>query len=253
MRRYKLSAIEIAEGALLADIAVIFQLLWMFVPLAGELFRLLIPMLFTVLVLRRNLYAGAISLCVPVFIASVVTGPNVVSLIYVMLEGIGGLFLGVMMKHRARDLPILLLGTTGLAVALYALVFVLALLFGTPLAEIIHSLHHHYAQVVAAVGSAASHVGLAGVWQGAISPALTRVADFAFAYWLALLFVYCWAVSLPVNLVMYGLTNLLMRWLQYDVRPFPSGKLSRLMRWTTRRLVRRGVRWGILRRRGAIA
>ena len=58
MRHGRLSPIEIAEGALLADVAVIFQLLWLYLPVVGGFFRVLIPVVFTVLVLRRRLQAG---------------------------------------------------------------------------------------------------------------------------------------------------------------------------------------------------
>ena len=52
-----LKAIEIAEGALLADVAVILQLLITYLPLpAGHtVFRILIFVVYTILVLRRGL------------------------------------------------------------------------------------------------------------------------------------------------------------------------------------------------------
>lgn len=257
MTRRTLSAIEIAEGALLADVAVIFQLIWMYLPVVGLFFRVLIPIVFTVVVLRRNLYAGIMALCVALFIAGVITGPNIIDLIYLLLEGIGGLFLGVMMKRRAPDIAILLLGTTGLAVALYGLIFFLALLFGTPLADILRTLHRDYAQAVAAVGSAMSQVGLGGWWRQGIYPLLNSVVNLAFAYWWALLFVENWAVALPVNIFMYYVTNVFARLLGYDVRPFPGGKIDRLIRWITRRLVRQGIKRGLLKPRvsrgGAVA
>src|SRR5205085_890588 len=45
----KLSAIEIAEGALLADIAVIFQLLSLYLPIGKSFLRILIPIVFTII------------------------------------------------------------------------------------------------------------------------------------------------------------------------------------------------------------
>ena len=62
----KLNAIEIAEGALLANIAVIFQLLALYLPVGGIVFALLVPTVFTVLVLRRGFYASIMGLCAPV-------------------------------------------------------------------------------------------------------------------------------------------------------------------------------------------
>ena len=69
----KLSAIEIAEGALLADIAVVFQLLVHYLPFIGIYFTLLVPTVFTILVLRRGFYASVISLCVAAFIIGILT------------------------------------------------------------------------------------------------------------------------------------------------------------------------------------
>ena len=50
-----MSAIEIAEGALLADIAVLFQLAVIYLPVIDLLTRFEIPIVLAVLVLRRGL------------------------------------------------------------------------------------------------------------------------------------------------------------------------------------------------------
>ena len=50
----RLTAIEIAEGALIADIAVVFQLLVHYLPIGGMYFTLLVPVVFTILLLRRT-------------------------------------------------------------------------------------------------------------------------------------------------------------------------------------------------------
>ena len=71
----RLSAIEIAEGALLADICVIFQLLVTYLPVGGDFFRVLIFVVFAILVLRRGLYVGIMAMFVALFITGIVTGP----------------------------------------------------------------------------------------------------------------------------------------------------------------------------------
>jgi uncharacterized protein YybS (DUF2232 family) len=238
MSRQRLSAIEIAEGALLADVVVIFQVIWMYIPVVGVFFRILIPVVFTILVLRRNLYAAIMSLCVAVFLASVVTGPNIIDLIYLALEGIGGLFLGVTMRYRARDSIIILLGTTGLGVSIYALFFFIAALLGTPLNEIIASFHRTYTHAVAAANFSAGQVGLGGLWQHTLFPPINQFVEWAFTYWAALFFAYNWLTALPVMLVMYYVTNSLVRLLGYEVRPFPGGWVHRLLRRIDRRLLR---------------
>src|SRR5947209_3218825 len=89
----KLNAIEIAEGALLADIAIIFQLLIMYLPVGGDVFRFLIPIVFAILVLRRGFYVGIIGLCVAVFVTGLLTGIGPV--ILMLFEAGTGLFLGL--------------------------------------------------------------------------------------------------------------------------------------------------------------
>src|SRR5712691_9862623 len=98
----RLSAIEIAEGALLADIGVIFQLLVTYLPIGGDFFRFLIPVVFAIIVLRRGLYVGSMSLTVAAFISGIIAGPGLV--ILMLIEGLAGLFLGVTMKYRLPDL-----------------------------------------------------------------------------------------------------------------------------------------------------
>ncbi len=249
MPRGKLNAIEIAEGALLADVAVVFQIIWMYIPLIGIFFRVLIPIVFTVLVLRRHLYAGIMSLCVALFIAAVVTGPNLVDLIYLLLEGVGGLYLGVTMKRRLRDTVIIPLGTTGLGIATYGLIFLFALLFGTPLQDLVKSLHRTFDRAVSTAGTIAPQVGLGHLWTHQFLPVLMPIANQAFTYWWAVLFVFHWLGALPVMIVMYYMTNVFVRLLGYDVRPFPGGRIRRLSRRIRRRLVRAGVRRGLLGRR----
>src|SRR5690348_9438357 len=104
----RLSAIEIAEGALLADIGVVFQLLIKYLPVGGAFLALMIPVIFAVIVLRRGLYVGCMSLCVALFIICIVLGPGGVP--FLLLETGAGLFLGVTMRHRLSHLLTIALG-----------------------------------------------------------------------------------------------------------------------------------------------
>ena len=52
----KLTAIEIAEGALLADIGIIFQLLAIYIPIGKGIFHVLTPIVFAIIVLRPGFY-----------------------------------------------------------------------------------------------------------------------------------------------------------------------------------------------------
>src|SRR4051794_29008356 len=75
-RPRNLRAIEIAEGALLADIGVIFQILIKFLPVGGILLHFLVPVIFTVIVLRRGFYVGCMSLCVALCVVCIALGPG---------------------------------------------------------------------------------------------------------------------------------------------------------------------------------
>src|SRR5258708_19470770 len=93
----RLTAIEIAEGALMADIGVIFQLLVKILPVGGGIFQLLIPIVFAVIVLRRSFYVGCMSLVVALFITALISGPG--SSFFILLNSAPVLFLAFTMKH----------------------------------------------------------------------------------------------------------------------------------------------------------
>src|SRR5437868_11242758 len=107
----KLNAIEIAESALLVDIAIVFQLLVLYLPIGGIFFSLLIPPLFTILILRRRFYAAVMGLCVALFVIGLLTGIGTIQL---MLLEIGAcIYLGVTMKYGLDYFPLMLLGSIG--------------------------------------------------------------------------------------------------------------------------------------------
>src|SRR5581483_12128379 len=112
-----LRAIEIAEGALLADIGVIFQLLIKFLPVGGVVLQVLVPVLFAVLVLRRGLYVGCMSLCVALFVVCIVMGPGGAP--FLLLESGAGIFLGLTMRYRLSHFLTFLVGVLGGGVALW--------------------------------------------------------------------------------------------------------------------------------------
>src|SRR5947209_7078083 len=177
----RLSAIEIAEGALLADIAVVLQLILTYLPVGGAFLHTLIFIVFAMLVLRRGLYVGVMGLCVALFIVGVVTGPQ--HLILMWLEGTGGLFLGVTMKHRLRHIPLLLLGITSGALTAYFLIIFSFLIVGLPFTSIIRLLHQAYDTVIPLITLFAARVGLASWWKQSIYPTVAAWAALGFTYW----------------------------------------------------------------------
>ena len=233
----RLSAIEIAEGALLADICVIFQLLTVYLPVGGDFFRVLIFVVFAILVLRRGLYVGVMGMCVAAFITGIVTGPQFI--VGMVLECIGGLFLGVTMKYRWRAMPLLLLGITTGALTLYATVLGGFFLLGLPFTTLIHSLHTAYTITISILQSLTSSIGLSEWWQHTVYPPIASLAAFGFTYWWGLFYVALWLLLCPFVSIIYATTNILVRLLGYDVRPFPDGRGTRKQ---LRRYLRRVVK-----------
>jgi len=239
----KLTAIEIAEGALLADIAVVLQLLTIYLPVAGGYITLLVPIPFTVLVLRRNLYAGIMGLCVAFFVIGMLTG--IQSFFPMLLEGGAGLYLGIMMKYRVRDVPLVLLGATGSALLLSSILVITILLSGIPITRTLIHLHRNYDAIVASLGFAAVHIGLGGWWKHNAYPIVISFETLIFTYWLLLIYMLVWLVLCPVVIIATTVTNFFVRLLGYNVRPFPGGILDKLIRWTMQTLIRLALRLGL--------
>ncbi len=239
----KLTAIEIAEGALLADIAVVLQLLTIYLPVAGGYITLLVPIPFTVLVLRRNLYAGIMGLCVAFFVIGMLTG--IQSFFPMLLEGGAGLYLGIMMKYRVRDVPLVLLGATGSALLLSSILVITILLSGIPITRTLIHLHRNYDAIVASLGFAAVHIGLGGWWKHNAYPIVISFETLIFTYWLLLIYMLVWLVLCPVVIIVTTVTNFFVRLLGYNVPPFPGGILDKLIRWTMQTLIRVALRLGL--------
>ncbi len=232
----RLTAIEIAEGALLADIGVIFHLLVKVLPVGGAIFRLLTPIVFAIIVLRRSFYVGCMSFVVAVFLIVLISGPGA---IFVMLLECGaGLFLGLAMKHRMRHLTIIFMGLTCGTLVFYLLLIVADLVLGVPLNFLALGVQQVYKAAVGIVGLIASLIGASNWWQHSALPLLDSLAQLAFTYWWITFYIVTWVFLIPVVIFVYFITNLFVRLLGYQVRPFPSGKLADLLYWILRKLVR---------------
>ncbi len=222
----RLQAIEIAEGALLADIAVLFQLFVTYLPIGSELFRLLTFVVFAILVLRRGLYVSVMSMLVTLFIVSVTVGPQ--ATVFLALESMGGLFLGLTMKYRFSHFLLLLLGITSGASLLFVLLLLFFILTGLPADTVVRSFHDAYAIATSISNQIAANLNLTVQWQYTIYPQVNMVATFLFTYWLLLLYILLWLFLCPVVTAIYFATNFFARMLGYEVRPFPGGLLDRM-------------------------
>ena len=232
----KLSAIEIAEGALLADIAIIFHLIATYLPVGSAIFELLVPTVFTVLVLRRGFYTGMMGVAVAMFVVCMLTGLG--AAVFMVLECGAGVFLGVTMKYRMRHFPLILLGVTSSSLLVYAGTWLLALLIGTNVQYFILQFHQIYDAAIRLINFVAPQIGLNDAWQHHIYPLVAQAASFGFTNWWAFLPVMYWIVLWPVVILVYYITNVLVRLLGYKVRPFPGGKLERFLHWVVRRIMK---------------
>lgn len=239
-----LKPIEIAEGALLADIAVIFQLLVVYLPAGGEFFRLLIFIVFAVLVLRRDLYVGIMGMFTALFLIGVIIGFRGGPLL--LLAATGGLFLGVTMKHDLRHIPLILLGTTCGAFALYGLLFCLLLLAGESFTVLLHTLHAGYNTFITIANLLATRVGLGIWWKQSATPIVSAVATWGFTYWWLAMYIGVWLLLCPAVIGIYAFTNFFVRLLGYEVRPFPGGRLGRMHYRIVRSLIKLGIKRGII-------
>jgi hypothetical protein len=232
----RLSAIEIAEGALLADIGVIFQLLVKALPVGGGIFQILTPIVFAVIVLRRSFYVGCMSLVVALFMTGLISGPGGTFLI--LLECGAGLFLGLTMKYRTHHLAILFLGVTSGALIFYILIIIFDLLTGIPLSRLAFGVQQAYKAAVTFIGLIVPIFGLGYWWQHSLLPPLNTLANLAFTYWWITFYLISWVILIPVVIVVYYITNLFVRLLGYRVLPFPGGKIESLLYWIMRKLIR---------------
>ena len=241
-----LQAIEIAEGALLADVAVIFQFVAAFLPIGSSFFHMLTVVTFTILVLRRGLYVGLMGMCVAVFIISIVIGPHYLA--SMLTEGLAGIFLGITMKLRFHHVPLLVSGVLSGSLFLYIAVFLLTLLSGLSFNDIVRSVHQGYDSAIPLLSLLATRLGLGQLWRTQLYPQIAVFSTYAFAYWwLTLYATFCLFMS-PVVTLIYLVTNSFVRLLGYDVRPFPGGHLGMFLHRTSRRLFKLSMKWGLVRK-----
>ena len=234
LRARRLSAIEIAEGALLADIAVVFQLLIFYLPVGGTYVSAMVPTIFAILVLRRGFYVGCMSLCVAIFMVSIIRGPGGAPLL--ILEAGAGLFLGLTTRARLSHLLTIGLGVIGGGIALWTLLLLAVLLSGGPYLFLL-SIHRLYDFATALLSLVFGFIHLGTFWQQRLFPLVDGFMQWSFQHWLILLYLVACLLCIPAALGIYSVTNFFLRLLGYQVRPFPGYRVEGLLYWLARRLL----------------
>ncbi len=228
-------ALSLAEGGLLADVAVLVDLVRVYLPVIGVVFAPLLPTPFALLMLRRGVRATLLAVAVAVFLMSLMVGPHYGWRIGV--SGLAGLALGYVMKKRVRPALVVTVGIVFTTLFINAFFFASLWALAVPVKDLVAELQNLFHTANGAAAFVAGHVGLNGFWQR-IAPPLLALEIWLTTNWplmvVALLF--CWSVATVV--LHYAITNGFMRLFGFEVLPFPSRRFERLVR----KLVR-GARW----------
>src|SRR5215469_16513810 len=108
-------AMGLAEGGLLADVAIILELAAIYLPIVGTVLAIAVPTPFAILMLRRGARATLLAGAVAAFLILVLSGPHFAW--RMGLEALAGLVLGGAMRARIRP-SIAFLGVTLLVATL---------------------------------------------------------------------------------------------------------------------------------------
>lgn len=223
-----LQAIELAEGALLADIALVFHLLIRYLPIGATVLALLIPVVFAVIVLRHGLYVGCLSLCVALCLCGMVLGPGGLPLF--LLEAGAGLFLGISMRQRLNQWLTVVLGILSGGLSFWLLLLGLIFLLGGP-QVLLRTIRQTYMALTSLIGLLARLFGLGSLWEERLLPLLNSWMQWGLQHWPVLLLLVSISLCIPLVVMVYAVVNTLVRLLGYRVRPFPGAWLPRLLSW----------------------
>jgi hypothetical protein len=226
-RAHWASAISMAEGGLLADVSIVFDLAWIYVPIIGTAFMPLIPTPFVILYLRRGPRIALFAACVAGFLMTVLVGPH-----YgwrLTLEGLVGIVMGWAMKRRWAPSLAILLGLFVSSTVAYGAAFAAALALALPLHDIYLLLRNALISIRWLLDTASSLVGVTPDWLGVRSFA-TSFAHMLLNYWVVSYYFYTLALALPVAMLYYGVASTTAYALGYDVRPFPAPWVWRVLR-----------------------
>jgi uncharacterized protein YybS (DUF2232 family) len=228
-------ALSLAEGGLLADVAVLVDLVRVYLPVVGVVFAPLLPTPFALLMLRRGVRATLLAVAVAVLLMSLMVGPHYGWRIGV--SGLAGLALGYAMKKKLRPALIVTVGIVVTTLLVNAFFFASLWALAVPVKDLVAELQNlfHTANGVAAFVT--GHLGLNAFWQQ-VTPPLLVLESWLTVNWplMAFALLFCWSVATVV--LHYAITNGFMRFFGFEVLPFPSRRFERLVR----KLVR-GARW----------
>lgn len=221
------SAISMAEAGLLADVSIVFDLAWIYVPIIGVAFMPLIPTPFVILYLRRGPRIALFAACVAGFLMTVLVGPH-----YgwrLTLEGIVGIVMGWAMRRRWAPSLTILLGLFVSSSVAYGAAFLAAFALALPLHDIYLVLRNMLISIEWLLDTSSGLLGVKADWL-TVRPLAASAAHTMLDYWVLSYYLYTVVLAAPVAALYYGVASTTAYALGYEVRPFPAPWVWRTLR-----------------------
>ena len=229
----RMSALDMAEGGLLADVGIVLDLASIYLPIIGAVLTPTVPTPFAILTLRRGVKVALVSSAVAMFLVTMLAGPHFGW--RMGLEASVGILMGWAMRRRWRSLPIITIGTFIVATVTFAAALFVLVATGLPVHDVVQELRNGLRIFASLTAFAAGVVGLHSQWL-AIRPGLATFGNEVLRFWPVLMFLYITALALPVVTLYYTIANSAARVLGEDARPFPPRWIARILVWCVRAL-----------------
>lgn len=223
----ELTALEMAEGGLLADLGVLLDLASIYLPVVGGIIAVAGPTPFVLLMLRRGWRATVLATFVSAFLVTVISGPHFGWRMGV--QALVGLVIGWAMRRKVNPWLVILGAAVVIALSLFLATIALIFLGGLPVHDVVVELHNGFNSVAAGLSGAAQVTGASGAWRS-VQPRYDAFAAFAVAYWPLLLFILYYGAAVANAAVYYFVADSTMRVLGYDVPIFPPQWMERPLR-----------------------
>lgn len=220
-----LPPLALAEGGLLLDVAVILDLVAIYLPVIGIVVMPAVPTPFALLMLRRGLRVTLLAAAVSAFLLTVIAGPHFGW--RMGLQALVGAMIGWIMQRRrspwiALTLCSLFITAAGVCATLGLIVFT-----GLPVKDVVDELRNAMDAALSLVASGARLVGLEQLWL-TVRPPLVALETWSLQLWPLLLFAYLLCFALPTVMLYLTVATGTARALGNDVRPFPPRWALRL-------------------------
>ena len=229
--RLGLSATDIAEGGLLADVGIVLDLASIYLPIVGAILTPTVPTPFAILTLRRGVKVGMVASAVAMLLVTMLAGPHFGW--RMGLEAAVGALMGWAMRRRWRSISVISAGSFIVATATFAAVLFVLVATGLPVHDVVQELRNGLRVLDGLMTFAAGVLSLRGQWF-ALRPGFTAFADVAIQYWPVLLYLYVSAFAVPTVILYYAIANSAARVLGENARPFPPRWIARLLVWSFR-------------------